>query len=110
MRISQWKSKLCLTAGYLLAVAVFYCLRIGCVFQRFFGIPCPGCGMTRALLAVLRLDLKAAFFYHPMFWSIPILYLYFLSDNGIFKRKFWNRAVLWGICAGFLINWLLKLL
>lgn len=109
MRISQWKSKLMFTAGYLLAVAVFYSLQISCVFQRFLGIPCPGCGMTRAMLAVLRLDLNAAFAYHPMFWSIPILYLYFLSDNGIFKRKFWNRVILWGICAGFLINWLLKL-
>ena len=109
MRVSQWKSKLCLTAEYLLVVAVFYILRIPCLFQSFWGIECPGCGMTRAMLAVLRLDLKAAFAYHPMFWSVPILYLYFLADNGIFKKKFWNRVILWGICAGFLINWLLKL-
>lgn len=33
----------------------------GCPFRFFFGISCPGCGMTRALLAALRLDFAAAF-------------------------------------------------
>ena len=40
----------------------------GCPFRFFFGISCPGCGMTRALLAALRLDFAAAFSYHP---SLP---------------------------------------
>ena len=35
----------------------------GCPFRFFFGISCPGCGMTRALLAALRLDFAAAFSY-----------------------------------------------
>ena len=44
-----------------------YLLDIGCVFRLMTGIPCPGCGMTRAWLAALRLDFAAAFAYHPLF-------------------------------------------
>ena len=42
-----------------------------CPFRFFFGISCPGCGMTRALLAALRLDFAAAFSYHPLFFLLP---------------------------------------
>lgn len=110
MRISQWKTKLVATAAYLGVVALFYGLGLSCIFQSFIGIPCPGCGMTRAVLAALRLDLQGAFRYHPMFWSLPVLYLYFLSDNGLFPGKIWDKLLLWGIFGGFLINWLLNVL
>lgn len=109
MRITQWKSKLLLTAAYLAALTVLYFLGFSCLFQRFFGISCPGCGMTRAMLAALRLQFRAAFAYHPMFWSMPILYLYFLSDKGIFRKKIWDRVILYGIGAGFVLNWLINI-
>ncbi len=109
MRISQWKTKLLFTVGCLVVVALFYTLRISCIFQTIFGIACPGCGMTRALLAVLRLDIEAAFRYHPMFWSVPLLYFYFLFEHGLFRHKLWDRIVLWGIGGGFFVNWLFKL-
>lgn len=110
MRIPQWKTKLLVAAGYLCTVALFYVYKLPCVFQAAFGIPCPGCGMTRAVLAALRLDLAAAFGYHAMFWSMPVLFLYFLFDQGLFRNKCWDRLVLWGICIGFAANWLIKLL
>ena len=40
---------------------------IPCLFLRLTGLECPGCGNTRAVLALLRLDLPAAFGYNPMF-------------------------------------------
>lgn len=52
-----------------------YLLDIGCVFRLMTGIPCPGCGMTRAWLAALRLDFTAAFAYHPLFWVVPIAFV-----------------------------------
>lgn len=39
----------------------------GCPIRYILGISCPGCGMTRAWLAVLHLDFAAAFSYHPLF-------------------------------------------
>lgn len=38
-----------------------------CLFEAFFGIPCPGCGLTRATLAFLALDFPKAFQMHPLF-------------------------------------------
>lgn len=54
------------------AIAVFYILAqqgigIPCLFYRLTGLQCPGCGNSRAALALLRLDLTAAFGYNPMF-------------------------------------------
>ena len=36
-----------------------------CGFRALFGIPCPGCGLTRCLAALCRGDLVAAFRVHP---------------------------------------------
>ncbi len=38
---------------------------IFCTFRRLTGIPCPGCGMTRAMAALARGDLGAAVRFHP---------------------------------------------
>lgn len=42
-----------------------------CIIHNITGLPCPGCGMTRAYLALLRGDLAGAFYYHPLFWMVP---------------------------------------
>lgn len=39
--------------------------RIYCPFNRLTGLPCPGCGSTRALFALLRGDFAAYFSYNP---------------------------------------------
>ena len=39
---------------------------IPCVFNRITGLQCPGCGNSRAALALLRLDLAAAYRYNPL--------------------------------------------
>ncbi len=56
----------------LLAAALIAALysRIGCPLRYLTGIPCPGCGMTRAALALLRLDFADAFSWHPMIFAI----------------------------------------
>ncbi len=106
MTVSHLKQKLGLTLGYLLVVSVFFVLDLPCIFQWIFHIPCPGCGMTRALLAACRFDFSAAFSHHAMFWSLPILYAYFLLDHGIWNSKRANTVLLVGIAVGFLGNWL----
>ena len=37
-----------------------------CVFKVAVGAPCPGCGLTRATLALLQLDFGEAFRLHPL--------------------------------------------
>lgn len=41
-----------------------------CPTAFFFGVPCPGCGLTRATLALLHGDLHAALRFHPL---VPVL-------------------------------------
>ena len=53
---------------------------IGCVFLYAFGIPCPGCGMTRAAFSLLRLDIIAAWRYNPLIFAMPYVFTYILFD------------------------------
>lgn len=64
---------------------------IKCPYRLFFGISCPGCGMTRAWLSALMLDFEAAWYYHPLFWLVPIVVLLI-----IFREKI-NVKVYHGI-------------
>lgn len=38
----------------------------GCIFRRFSGLNCPGCGGTRAALALLAGDLPRALLMNPL--------------------------------------------
>lgn len=37
----------------------------GCVFKEFFGVECPGCGLTRSFALALDGDLQRAFALNP---------------------------------------------
>ena len=108
-RITQWRGKLLLTAAYLCLLLVLRHFELPCIFLSLFRIPCPGCGMSRAINAAVHLDFAGAFQYHPMFWSVPILYLYFLFDRGLFQNRKHNCIFLSLVAAGFVLQWLLKL-
>lgn len=61
-----------------------------CPFRYIFGIPCPLCGMTRAFISLLKLDIGKAFYYHA-FWPVIvvlfILYFIFLFKNIKINKK-----------------------
>lgn len=45
-----------------------------CPFAGALGIPCPGCGMSRAGIALLRGDLSGAWQHHPLVFVVaPLL-------------------------------------
>ncbi|HEY5561481.1 MAG TPA: DUF2752 domain-containing protein [Clostridiaceae bacterium] len=61
---------------------------IGCLVKDVIGLPCPGCGLTRATLAFLRLDFKTAFHYHPLFWlATPVLIVSIYGKKPLFNSK-----------------------
>lgn len=44
-----------------------------CPMAAVLGIPCPGCGLTRATLALLHGNFALAFRFHPLvFWVAPV--------------------------------------
>ncbi|MDY5032676.1 MAG: DUF2752 domain-containing protein [Blautia sp.] len=73
----------------ILACIILACLsQYRCPFRALFHKPCPGCGMTRAILACLRLDFQKAFQYHSLFpiVIITVIYLFFREKWYIGKK------------------------
>lgn len=84
-----------LAGGLLLAYLVFQGLYIPCPFHELTGFQCPGCGNTRATMALLRLDIKAMLSYNILY-PMQILYvlrIYFVcAGNYIRNGRFSYRA------------------
>ena len=57
-----------------------------CPFKAVTGIPCPGCGMTRAVLSACKGDFRGAFYYHPL-WivAVPLVLVEVLNAMGGIK-------------------------
>ena len=99
------KEKIFVTIGLLAVLGIWCACKLPCLFQEILKIPCPMCGMTRAYISLFRLDIRGAFSHHALFWAVPILYLLFLKDGKIFKKRAWNRVFLIALLALFLIRW-----
>ncbi len=99
-------TKLLITVAIAVYAVILYISPVACPILDLFGVHCLGCGMSRAVISVLRFDFSAAFSYHLMFWSLPLLYLCFLRDGKLFKNKTLNIIFYVIISVGFLANWI----
>ena len=99
--IIKHKTKIISEILAILLIFLFYYV-MGCPIRYLFGVCCPGCGMTRALRAVLRLDLAAAFYYHPLWILLPVLGILYL----ILKRRNAQRYInlLWTVACAVLLG------
>jgi len=57
-----------------------------CPFKAITGIPCPGCGFTRACFSLCKGDIAGAFYYHPL-WPVllPTLIVEVIGEAGLIK-------------------------
>lgn len=107
-------------AGILLFSAALLLSGIGCPIRYLTGVPCPGCGMTRACLGLLFGDpapmlppyepsaygegimgqVRYAMHFHPLVLIVPPVLLYMLFGKkpllGSAKRQ---MVLLWGVCG-----------
>lgn len=101
------KGELTAILGVLLLYGGFQLFGITCPILFLTGISCAGCGMTRAWLSLLRLDVAAAVAYHPLFWlPLPALLVF------LFRRKLPKLFVRWFLilaAALFLIAYVIRL-
>lgn len=100
------KDKFIAALIFVAVVAVMYVLKTPCVVEAVIGVPCPSCGMTRAWISALRLDLVSAFRYHSLFWTVPLIFAFFWFDGEIFSKKWLNIAVMVGIAVLFAARWI----
>lgn len=81
-----------LLLGFLL-IAVLYFF-FGCPFYYFTGIPCPGCGTSRALMSLARLDFTAAFYFHPMVFFLPLLAIALFWRKGFLAKPIVRNVII----------------
>jgi uncharacterized protein DUF2752 len=52
-----------------------------CLFHSLTGLPCPGCGLTRAFSSLLHGQVAAAFAYHPFVFLLLPLFVIMAAHN-----------------------------
>ena len=101
-----WKC-LRLTPVALLLAGIY--AHIGCPIRYVTGIPCPGCGITRAVLALLRLDFTEAFHFHPLVFLLPVLALLWLLPKKLSVSARLRKGVFVGAAVLFLAVYLARM-
>lgn len=94
-----------------------YDIKLMCIFKEITGFYCPGCGTTRLLKSLFKLEIKQAFMYNPIvFILMPFIGIYFIDRIRIslfnkisfiplkINKVFWNIALLITIIFGILRN------
>lgn len=81
-----------------------------CPLRLLLGIPCPGCGMTRAYIALFKLDFKKAFELHPLF-IVPIaVAVYMLFRRKMKKLHKYEFKMTVAVLSLFIVTWIIRLL
>jgi hypothetical protein len=63
-------------------------IEIPCMFRELTGLWCPGCGLTRLVLALMELDFLQAFRYNRLvFFLAPLFVLYWLLERSGKKKQ-----------------------
>ena len=88
---------------------IAYIFKVGCVWKNVFEIECPTCGMTRAWEAFLHGRIREAFRYHPLFFTVPIIWICIAFDGKIFRKNSINIFILSLICISFSVVYICKL-
>ena len=106
--------------AYLIVSIVFKPV-IPCMFHVITGLYCPGCGVSRMLISILKLDFYQAFRYNPLlFIMLPFIlallinYIYCIifKKSTIYKKinnKVWISFVIILILYGIIRNIYLSL-
>ena len=88
-----------LTAPFLAFIAIWLHQKLlaplfpfeGCIWDKMLGIYCPGCGGTRAVLALLQGRPLLSLWYHPFVLYAAVLYACFMLSH--------TAAGFWRLCC-----------
>jgi hypothetical protein len=86
-------------------------LMFPCIIKSIFHVDCPGCGLQRSILLLLKGDLNGSL---HMYWAtIPILIMFaFLAINLKFRFAKGANILMWMYCANAILilsNYIYKL-
>ena len=93
---------------------IFICLNkdigIPCIFYELTGLYCPGCGITRAFLSLLKLNIYQAFRYNMLviillpLLVVCLIYKVILKGNKKIPNTVWIFLLIITICFGIFRN------
>lgn len=101
------KEMLLIIMTVILLAALMYVTGSGCPILKLTGIPCFGCGMTRAVLCLFQCDFAGAWYYHPMVYLMPFCTVALLMVKHMSKRLI--KTILAAVVALFVIVYLIRL-
>ena len=90
-----------------------YIIIPGCLIYEHFGIYCPACGSTRAVIALSNLHILDSILYNPIILYtlvVSTLYLCIGTINIVLKKNIlikWKFFIYVGVVLG-LVNWILQ--
>ena len=107
-RKNERKELICAVTAVVVLYTAMESIGITCPIKFITGISCAGCGMSRAWMAFLQLDIAKAFAYHPLFWLVPIAVIVLLCKSKI-NIKFY-KIFMFTIAGAFVIVYLYRML
>lgn len=91
-----------------------------CIFRNLTGIPCPGCGLSRSVVAAMHGDVVMSFAYHRLgLLTLVYIFFQFVYRLGLIVIPKWRTRIFQSgkflnigiIVLGilFMLNWILTL-
>lgn len=82
-----------------------------CIFKARWGIPCPGCGLTRSVLLILQGRFAEAWAMHPFGYGWLAFFVVFFVDRYVIQGKeiLWKAALVL-LAAGMIIRYVMVVL
>lgn len=116
-RKNAWKNAAALNLTMLIATLCYMALMVRtgiyCPIRHFTGIPCAGCGMSRALVCLLHLDFRGYLHNNPALVPCVIAVFFTINRETVVLSRLSMRVKDAVICGGFcftLVSYLIRLL
>ena len=89
-----------------------------CLFDKLFGIPCPGCGLTRSLFALFVGDIHYAWTLNPagpmlgtcLVAQLPLRIMALRMENWSRRAFGLSRIMTTGILITLFVNWIYQII
>ncbi len=96
---------LLIAAYFIIAYSLLNYFNISCVFLEITGIPCPGCGMTRAFLSLVTMDFYQAIKHNVVIFFMPYVFIYLIFE---LKHRVYDILLI-TIAVIAIVNWIIKI-
>lgn len=81
---------------FVLYILITYLLKIpNCLIKLICGYPCPGCGMTRAGISILKFDFVNAFNFNPLIYILPLVLFVIIFKEYSIVSKIYHQKIFW---------------